>query len=159
MRDRGEKEEGKTNEWVRTSLSLSLVKRAKQDVRVGFQNRRAELAAKEDRWKEEHCEYPSVVAHVVWMKLLKLGRTRRGEGSTGCVRRALLVNLARGMCRAVLKRETWASGLHRLGTRRKLKIETGLTREIKRCSMHEVEIRLYGCLEIEQHKWWLIKFR
>lgn len=37
------------------------MKRVKQDVRVSdFKiGAHAELATKEDRWKEEHCEYPS----------------------------------------------------------------------------------------------------
>lgn len=69
----------------------ALSRQGRQDVtRIGFQNRRARIGG--ERGSIAGNNIASTihrVVYVVWMKLLKLGRTGM------CVRRALLVNLAR----------------------------------------------------------------
>lgn len=93
----------------------SLSRQADQTTRIGFQNRRARWNWRRKRIVAEGNNIGRVSIQGGGARgvdeTVEIGE-ERGEGSAGCVRRALLVNLARGVCEcggAVLKRETWAT--------------------------------------------------
>lgn len=90
----------------------SLSRQADQTTRIGFQNRRARWNWRRKRIIAEGNNIGRVSIQGGGARgvdeTVEIGE-ERGEGSAGCVRRVLLVNLARGVCEcggAVLKRET-----------------------------------------------------
>lgn len=105
-------EERRKGKWT---WNLSLSRQADQTTRIGFQNRRARWNWRRKRIVAEGNNIGRVSIQGGGARgvdeTVEIGE-ERGEGSAGCVRRALLVNLARGVCEcggAVLKRETWAT--------------------------------------------------